>query len=340
MKRILLTGATGRVGANLIPRLLEKGYAVRAFVMPNDSQLPKLNNFDIEIFEGVMSEKADVDRAMDGCDIVIHLGAVIAIGNMPERAFWDVNVTGTFELTRSAVRHNVQRFLFASTDATYSCWNPVYTPISEAHPQRPFFLYGVSKKVCEELLFEAQRETNMPIVIMRFSNVKCCDEILDAFTVASLNARLKGYSSHPGSSVYRPDVPHPEEQIQDLLDNPQKLVIPRGPDFRSWMEHHVDVRDLIQGILLSLEKDEAVGEVFNFAAPEPSSWEVAVKTIVKYTNESYHDIQIKNFWSYEIDITKAKTVLGYNPVYGIDAMVRDALDYKAGKDLRLIPARI
>lgn len=338
MERILLTGATGRVGANLIPKLLEKGYAVRAFVMPNDSQLPKLKNFDVEVFEGIMSDQADVDKAMEGCDIVIHLGAIIAIGNMNERKFWDVNVSSTFELTRSAVRHKIKRFLLASTDATYSCWNLIHSPISETTPQRPFFVYGLSKKVCEDIIFSAQLESKMPVVAMRFSNVKCCDEILDQFTVNSLNARLKGYSSHPGSSVFLPDVLHPEEQIKDLLADPKKLVIPRGPDFRSWMEHHVDVRDLIQGILLCLEKDEAVGEAFNLAAPEPSSWEVAVKTIAKYTGESYFDIQIKNFWSYEININKAKTMLGYNPVYGVEAMVRDAVAFRAGKDLGLIPS--
>ena len=49
-------------------------------------------------------------------------------------------------------------------------------------------------------------------------------------------------------------------------------------------------------------------------------------------------IQIRNFWSYEININKAKKLLGYNPVYGVEAMVRDAVAYRNGKDLGLIPS--
>lgn len=338
MKRILLTGATGRVGANLIPKLLEKGYEVHAFVMPNDPQLVKLKNLDVSVFEGSLAEKADVEAAMAGCDTVIHLAASMVATDKPERVFWDINVSSTFELVRCAVHSKIKRFLLASTDATYTCWNPVFTPISELHPQRPFFLYGLTKKVCEDILFSAQLESGMPVVAMRFSNVRCCDEILDAFTVSSLNARLKGYSSHPGSIVYRSDVPHPQEQIADLLHDPSAYIVPRGPDYRSWCEHHVDVRDLIQGILLCLERDEAVGQAFNLAGPEPSSWEVAVKLIAEMTGQPYYERMIRNFWGYEIDTTKARKMLGYAPEYDLRRMIRDALDYRDGKDLGLFPA--
>lgn len=338
MKRVLLTGATGRVGANLVPKLLEKGYDVRAFIMPNDPQRAKLDAVDIDIFEGRLSEKACVEEAMSGCDIVIHLAASMVVGDRPERMFWDINVGGTFELVRCAAHNKIRRFLLASTDATYTCWNPLFSPICELHPQRPFFLYGLTKKVCEDILFSAQLETKLPVVAMRFSNVKCCDEVLDAFSVSSLNARLKGYSSHPGSTVYLESQPHPENQVADLLEDSGALIIPRGPDYRSWREHHVDVRDLIQGILLCLERDEAVGEAINLAGPEPSSWEVAVKLICEMTGASYYERVIENCWDYTININKAKTLLGYAPAYTLRRMISDALEYRKGVDIGLIPA--
>ena len=337
MERILVTGATGRVGANLIAKLLEKGYEVKAFTMKNDPQLLKLKAYPVEIAEGSLTDKDDVEAAMEGCDIVIHLAASMVLGNTPERKFWDINATGTFEVVRAAVHKKIKRLLMASTDATYTCWNPVYTPIDETHPQRPFFLYGMTKKVCEDILFSAMRETGLPVVAMRFSNVKCCDEILDAFTVKTLAARLRGYSAHPSSVVYCSSQQHPEQQIADLMEDPDGLIIPRGQDYRSWMEHHVDVRDLIHGILLCLEKDEAVGQAFNLAAPEPSCWEAAVKLISEKTNLPYYERRIDNFWSYSMSIEKAKAVLGYRPQYTLERMIDDALAYRNGADLNLIP---
>ncbi len=337
MKRVLLTGATGRVGANLVSKLLQAGYGVRAFVMPNDPQRAKLNGLDVDIFEGSLLDKADVDRAVSGCDMVVHLAALIQIGTRPERVYWDNNVTGTFELIRSAAHNHVKRFIMASTDATYTCWNYKYTPIDEQHPQRPFFLYGLTKKVCEDILFSAQSETGLPVVAMRFSNVKCCDEVLDAFTVSALKSRLSGYSKHPSSCVYLEGENRPEEQIADLFGDPKALIIPRGPDFRAWREHLVDVRDLMQGIMLCLERDEAVGEAFNLAGAESTSWEVAVKLIHEMTGLPYYDRVIKHYWGYDMNIRKAQSLLGYNPQYSIQTMISDALDYRSGKDLGLIP---
>lgn len=341
MKKILLTGATGRVGANLVPALLKKGYEIRAFIMKNDPQKAKLKNFDVEIFEGCMWDTNDADKAVAGCDILIHLAAAMLIGNLTERQFWDINVTSTFELARVAVRHKLSRIMLASTDATYTAWNYKYLPMDEKHPQEPFFIYGLTKQVCENIVNEARRESDIPTVIMRFVRVLACDEILRVYRVRDLYNKLRGYPANPHSIAYRPTQPEPWKQLDDLMEKcPDSLIIPLAKDLRSWREQYVDVRDLITGILLCLEKDEAINDVFNLTAPGAATWAQGVKYLSSKTGQPYIERIIENYWDYEVSYEKARRILGYKPQYDVTRMIDDALRFKNGEDIGVIPAVI
>ncbi len=339
MKKILLTGATGRVGANLVPALLKEGYEVRAFIMKNDQQKAKLTNFDVEIFEGCMWDNNDADKAVAGCDILIHLAAAMLVGNLSERKFWDINVTSTFELVRAAVRHKLSRIQLASTDATYTAWNYKYLPMDENHPQEPFFIYGLTKQVCENIVNEAKRESGIPSVIMRFVRVVACDEILRNFRVCDLYKKLHGYPANPYSIAYNPKQPEPWKQLEDLMaKNPDSLIIPLAKDLRSWREQYVDVRDLVTGIMLCLEKDEAVNDAFNLTAPGATTWSEGVKYLSSKTGgQPYIERIIENYWDYEVSHEKAKRILGYQPQYDITRMIDDALRFSKGEDIGVIP---
>lgn len=337
MSKILITGATGRVGANLIKSLNGKGADVRAFVMKNDPQRKKLDKLDCEVFEGSLCDSDDLEKAVSGCDIVVHLAALIVRPTgMSERAFWDINVNATFDLIRISAHNKVKRFVLASTDATYTACNPRYSPIDEHHVLNPYTVYGLTKKVCEDMAFEALAECGLPVTITRFAYVMACDEVLGYFRIGSVADALKG--SPPAAMAYVPGIEKPWLALN--MTDPDELVVPKGEDLLPWRIHVADVRDIVSGVLLAMERDEAVGEAFNLAGPYSATWEKAIRCIAEKTGRTWRECVIPNYWGYEIDISKAKRLLGYAPEYDIARMINDAFTFRDGADIGVIPAII
>lgn len=252
MKKILVTGVTGRVGANLVKCLLERDYEVRAFVMENDPKISKLKLFDIEIVYGNLLDFKSIKDAVNGVDEVIHLAAImVKPENMSRLTYFDTNVKGTFFVTEAANEYGkIEKFIFASTDAIYPASNPKYLPIDEAHPQNPYFLYSLVKVLGEEIIFEAFRENQLPMTVVRLGLVMAGDEILSLFRARVVIEFLKEDGIHPSSCMYVKGVEKPWELVEKVMENKEQLIIPLGPDGRSWRIHPTDVRDAVKGIIL------------------------------------------------------------------------------------------
>ena len=121
--KILITGGTGRVGANLARRLLAAGHDVRTFVYPGDAgRAGKLAGFErVETIEGDLRSFSDCQQAVDGMDAVYHLAAAFD-GPFDNRDYLAINGGGTLNLLE-AVRDqcsNLHRFVYACTEATGS----------------------------------------------------------------------------------------------------------------------------------------------------------------------------------------------------------------------------
>ena len=97
--KILITGGTGRVGANLAKALLDKGHTIRSFVYPGDqSRAHKLNGFErVETLEGDLRNFADMRRAVEGVDAVYHIAAAFG-GPFDNREYLNINGMGTINL--------------------------------------------------------------------------------------------------------------------------------------------------------------------------------------------------------------------------------------------------
>src|SRR5689334_16502503 len=119
--RILVTGITGRVGANVARHFLRQGHAVRGFVWPGDRQAEKLALLGAEILEGDLASSADVRRAVEDAEVILHLGAAFQAGGpfSPEQYF-DTNVKGTFNVLEAALGlgDRLRHLVVTSTDAT------------------------------------------------------------------------------------------------------------------------------------------------------------------------------------------------------------------------------
>ena len=77
---ILVTGISGRIGANIARHFIGKGHGVRGLVWPGDRQAEKLAAIGAEIVEGDLKLLADVQRAAEGQEVILHLGAAFQAG--------------------------------------------------------------------------------------------------------------------------------------------------------------------------------------------------------------------------------------------------------------------
>ena len=78
--RILITGITGRIGANLAKQLVERGHQLRGLVWPRDPRVENLKKMQVELVEGSLIEPATVEQAVEGIEAVYHLGAAFQGG--------------------------------------------------------------------------------------------------------------------------------------------------------------------------------------------------------------------------------------------------------------------
>jgi len=341
MSKILVTGATGRIGANLCKKLLEKGYEVRGFVLPGDPKEAKLKGLGVEIFYGDLRDQEAVDKAMEGVERVAHLGYIMGRPKGMSRATeFDINIPGTFHMLEAAAKRvdKIACFLFASTNATYDAFHAKYVPMDELHPQQPHTWYGSQKVICERMLEGYEREYGLRGTIVRFGTVPGPDETLRHFAAQTVAGLLRGPGLDPTSTLYAPCVERPWEPIEKLIAEGYEWVIPRNLQGRSWFQDIVDVRDTVQGIICALESDKAIGEAFNVTAPWAATWEEAIPYIAGKLGQEYIDVRIPNMWAFACDNSKAKRLMGYKPEYDVFKQIDTALAYKAGEDIGLFPA--
>ena len=169
---MLVTGASGRIGRNLIPELVKAGYHIRAV------QFQTPITFDgVEVFKGSVADLSFARNALKDMDAVIHLAHVKENRN----AFMDTCIRGTFELLDEARKcGHIKQFIQAGSDARAGIFfYPHPFPIDETFPHTAYPSYYAFSKVLEEVMCEQFIiQYNMPITVLRFSWVHLEDDIL------------------------------------------------------------------------------------------------------------------------------------------------------------------
>jgi dihydroflavonol-4-reductase len=115
--KALVTGATGFIGGNLARELLKQGYQVRALVRPKSNRI-NINDLDIDVAYGDLRDKPSLEKALDGCDVLFHVGAYYTFWAPDPQAIYESNVTGTKNILSAALEKGIKKVVYTSTEAT------------------------------------------------------------------------------------------------------------------------------------------------------------------------------------------------------------------------------
>ncbi len=174
-KTVFFTGGAGFIGLHTIPMLLERGYRIRLY----DSMTYRANRADIErlveagdveLIEQDVRYGGSVQRAIKGCESVIHFATVSINKSVvdPDESI-SINMVGNHNVFAAAADAGVRRVVFASSASVYG--DPEVLPMREDSPLEPLTPYCISKLAGEHLLRFYQRQTGLSWIALRFFNV-------------------------------------------------------------------------------------------------------------------------------------------------------------------------
>jgi len=171
-KKVLITGAAGFIGSHLTDLMVENGYDVRAFDRYNSDnhfgwlEESKYKN-DMEIILGDIRDYDSLNKAMDGCDLVFHLAALIGIpySYVSPLAYIRTNIEGTYNILELSKNLSVDQTLITSTSETYG--TAQYVPINELHPLVGQSPYSATKISADQLAESYYRSFDLKVKIVR-----------------------------------------------------------------------------------------------------------------------------------------------------------------------------
>lgn len=297
---ILVTGADGFIGSHLTEALVRQGYKVRAFVMYNsigswgwlDSCAADVKG-EFEVFSGDIRDPHGVKQAMQGCDAVLHLAALIAIPfsyHSPD-TYVDTNIKGTLNILQAARDLGVKRLIHTSTSEVYGTAR--FVPINEEHPLQGQSPYSATKIGADQLAYSFYSSFNLPVVIAR------------------------PFNTYGPRQSARAVIPTIITQIASGMRQIKLGAISPTRDFNF-------VQDTVSGFIAALCSNHGVGEVVNFGSNFEISigdtaqiisdiMNVEIKIITDDVRLRPENSEVERLWA---DNTKARELFGWKPNYG------------------------
>ncbi len=299
-KKILVTGADGFIGSHLVEMLVDQGYDVKAFTLYNSfgswgwlDTLDKEKLQNIEVFMGDVRDPYGVREAMKGCDVVLHLAALIAIPysyHSPD-TYIDTNVKGTLNIVQAAKDLGVERVVHTSTSEVYG--TAQFVPITEEHPLQGQSPYSASKIGADQIALSFQKSFDTPVTVLRPFNT---------------------YGPRQSSRAVIPTI------ITQLAAGKRTIKLGSLTPTRDFSY----VKDTARGFIEAAKCDKAVGEVVNVGSGFEISIGETAKLIAKVMNvdiEIETDDQRIRPENSEVErlfagVEKAEKLFGWKPSYG------------------------
>lgn len=306
-KKVLVTGADGFIGSHLVEHLVRQGIDVKAFVYYNSfNSWGWLDDSDdavkqsIEVFAGDIRDPHGVRAAMQGCDVVLHLAALIAIPysyHSPD-TYIDTNIKGTLNVVQAARELGVERVVHTSTSEVYGTAR--FVPITEAHPLQGQSPYSASKIGADQIAASFQASFETPVSIIRPFNT---------------------YGPRQSARAVIPTI------ITQIANGARQVKLGAVHPTRDFNF----VPDTVRGFVAVAEADAAVGQVVNIG----SNYEISIGDTARLIAEVMgREVEIGNdeqrlrppaseverLWA---DNSLARELTGWVPEYaGVDGLRR------------------
>jgi dihydroflavonol-4-reductase len=250
--KALVTGANGFTGSHLVKALLTKCYSVRALVRKS-SNLSRLENLDIEIVYGDITDKSSLEEAIKDIDMIFHIAAYVELGLVDEDKMRKINVEGTRNVLEVAFNNNIQKMVYCSTIG----------------------IFGDSQgKVIDETFNRTQTDFSSAYDITKYEAQQLVNEYA--------NKGLPVISIMP-SGIFGADDPHFAPVIKLFLNNKFKFWV--GGERVTGIVH---VDDAVEAMILAAEKGK-VGEYYILSAGDLTTREMFAilgkKTGISVPNE-------------------------------------------------------
>lgn len=292
MKRILITGGLGFIGANLVDRLISTT-GITVFDDLSAGRVANvrehIGNPNLELLEGNVLDAGKIDRAISKASAVVHLAAIVSVKRSLEdpRLAHQTNVEGTLNVLEGCLRHSVERMVFASSAAVYGDNHKEF--LVEDMTTNPSNLYGATKVAGEAYVRAYNEAHGLETSILRLMNVYG-----------------PGKSPGPYAGVIT--------QFADAVCRGAPLAIyGDGEQTRDF----VYVSDVIDAIVSALQSPCAIGSTLNIGTGRASSIN-ELAAIFSTITKSHTPIQHLPPRQGEIrrscaDIEKARKILSYEP---------------------------
>lgn len=228
--KVLVTGATGLLGNNLVRMLLQEGYNVKCMLRQSSDDSP-LKGLSIEIVRGSLLNDSDLEKALDGCEVVIHAAARTEQFPVDFKYYKEPNVTATKKLITASKKKGIERFVFVSTANVFGPGTKEEpgTEWSEFSHFRLGSGYINSKYLAQEIVMMEAEKNRFPAVIVNPTFI------------------IGAYDHRPSSG----------KMILHVLRNPIVFYPAGGKNF-------VHVNDVASGIIKAIEKGR-IGESYLLA---------------------------------------------------------------------------
>jgi nucleoside-diphosphate-sugar epimerase len=329
--KILVTGASGRIGRGLVAALLERDHQVRCLVLPQDPHIGELAALGagVEILRGHLEYYAEVEPAVAGMDAVFHLGA--AMGAFTDYQFFEANVRGTFHVLQAVrrVAPGIRRFVFPSTDAVYEKYvsGGYRTAINpDTTPRDGKGAYAMTKILGEEMCWSFMRTYDIPAVVLRLPVARAAAE-LPAFYEFWVDGLLRHKRGQCHVDAEAEQAVAILEALQREGGERRRLLLAKDEFGQPYQRVYVDVRDVVQALLLALEKESVVGHAFCVVGKDqPTPADKVVPYLAEKLGRPYVEVSLPGVPTYYThNAAKARALLGYRPVYDTLAMIDEAV---------------
>ena len=339
--KAVITGISGRVGANVAVKLQERGWDVRGVVYPGDPKTQKVHDLGVEVVEAEMNDTEAIYKAVDGMDVIVHLAAQMKQGKSTVQRMVEINTMGTLNILEGALRSSVapSSIVLASTDQTYHPFVAQRTTFYEDHIQQPIDIYAVTKLMSEDLFLTYYREYELPVKRMRYSSVIAADEALQVLTPGWLDMFINVEWTMPKRVPWfgAENVEASKVAVAEAMKTPNAVCGITDSHGVSWGLPFTDVRDTVDGTLRVIDSPHAIGDVFNLVGPSATSLVPAAKLIAEHTDRPYLEVKMPFLWWFNVANNRARSVLGYNPQYDFPDMVAGAVAYLRGENIGVVP---